>query len=373
MTRWTQRLGLAAILITSVLGASLSLGAGAQDAEPQGQDQAGAALENAASIKSVEVFFATNRQREKQEGAGVLFGGRRGEPTFGTCLAEFRSIPGLGGIAERIPFYVPSETSDLRIELQSDREAFWAEFREAVASTQSRDVVVFIHGYSYDFARSCERAAEAQRTLDGQATILLFTWPSNGDATDYVSDQTDLEWSVPFLRGVLERLTEEVGAGRVHVLAHSMGSRGVIQALESWRAEQGRSPFIGRLALLAPDFDSQVFLGLLPGLIPLAESITVYVSDRDTPLKFSHQLNGSPRLGQAGEYLTVVEGMETIDVTPAGRYQYLGHEYFYFHPQVGADLFELVTTGRSAGERSRLRARQLGELTYWEVIPARDR
>ncbi len=111
----------------------------------------------------------------------------------------------------------------------------------------------------------------------------------------------------------------------------------------------------------------------LPSLVPLAESITLYASGTDTPLKVSHQLNGSPRLGQAGEFLTVAEGMETVDVTPAGRYQYLGHEYFYFHPQVGADLVELVTTGKSAAERSGLRSEQRNGSTYWEVLPEQDR
>ena len=177
---------------------------------------------------------------------------------------------------------------------------------------------------------------------------------------------------MPLLRWTLETLTDRLGAERVHVLAHSMGSRGVIQALDSWRATGQEGPLIGRLVLLAPDLDTQSFVERLPTLAPLAESISLYVSDTDTPLKLSHQLNGSPRLGQAGEYLTVAEGMETIDVTSAGRYQYLGHEYFYFHPRVGADLVELVTTGRSAAERSRLRARRLGDRVYWEVKPQTD-
>ena len=129
---------------------------------------------------------------------------------------------------------------------------------------------------------------------------------------------------------------------------------------------------MARLVLLAPDLDAQLFVERLPSLIPLAESITLYASGTDTPLKFSHQLNGSPRLGQAGDFLTVAEGMETVDVTPAGRYQLLGHEYFYFHPQVGSDLVELVTTGKRAAERSALRPQERDGQLYWEVIPQED-
>lgn len=373
MNGWPRHLTLIAALAVSCLGLIVSLeAAGARQNPPAEAHDPQAAVENATSISNVDVFFATNRRREQIDKPGVRLGGERGDPLSGICRAEFKSIPMLGEIAGKMPFYVPTESADLRLELQDDPEMFWERLTQAVDATALQDVVVFIHGYSYDFERSCGRAAEAQRVLEGQSTVVLFTWPSDGDATGYVSDQTDLDWSVPFLQEVLSQLVERFGRGHVHVLAHSMGSRGVVQALERWKLESDQAPLIGRLVLLAPDLDTQIFVERLPGLLPLAESITLYASGTDTPLKFSHQLNGSPRLGQAGDYLTVADGMETIDVTPAGRYQYLGHEYFYFHPRVGADLVELVTTGRGAAERSGLRPRQPGEQVYWEVIPERD-
>jgi len=125
---------------------------------------------------------------------------------------------------------------------------------------------------------------------------------------------------------------------------------------------------MSQLVLLAPDLDSQRFLELLPDLRPLSGDITLYASSNDTPLKFSRKVNGSPRLGQAGEFLTVAAGMETVDVTPAGRYQYLGHEYFYFHPLVVADLLELITTRSGAAERAAPRPRSLNGLAYWEIV-----
>ncbi len=112
-----------------------------------------------------------------------------------------------------------------------------------------------------------------------------------------------------------------------------------------WVLSGVESPVIDQLVLMAPDFDSQTFIDLLPGLAPLAGGITLYASDKDTPLKLSHQLSGYPRLGEAGEYLTVIEAMDTIDVSSIGRYQITGHEYFYFHPLVTADLVSLLGTG----------------------------
>ncbi|MGB5549728.1 MAG: alpha/beta fold hydrolase [Thermoanaerobaculia bacterium] len=318
---------------------------------------------------SARIFFATNRDRVEIEDPQVVrFGGQRGSPSFGTCEIEFKPIPILGDVASRVPFYVPSETSEMRIEAQESPQAFWDDVSTEVESTSTAQVVLFVHGYSFDFERGCERAAEVQRSLAGTATVLMFTWPSNGEATDYVPDLADLEWSVPLLAELLELLANRFGPSGVHVLSHSLGARGVMLALSRLRADLVDPPVIGRWVLLAPDIDSEVFVELLPRLGPMAESITLYASSNDTPLKVSRQLNGSPRLGQAGELLTVAPGMETIDVSPAGRYQILGHEYFFFHPAVAADLAELLSTGKGSAERSALSPQSKNGLPYWEVI-----
>ena len=210
-------------------------------------------------------------------------------------------------------------------------------------------------------------AAEVQRGLQGKASVLMFSWPSNGLPTDYVRDQADLEWSVPVLAGFIRQLGERIEPDKVQVLAHSLGTRGVIFALQRLAADLDTRPLIGRLVLLAPDFDSQTFVELLPRLALLTGGITVYVSSQDTPLKVSRQLSGYPRLGEAGDFLTLVEGMETVDVSPAGRYQIWGHEYFYFHPLVAADLAALLGSGASAAERAGLRPNRRNGFSYWEI------
>ena len=184
---------------------------------------------------------------------------------------------------------------------------------------------------------------------------------------DYVSDQADVEWSVPFLADFLIQLGDRLGVSNVKVLAHSLGSRGVLFALQRLRAETDRRPVMGPLVLIAPDFDSQTFVDKLPEITPLVEGVTLYASENDTPLKASRKLSGYPRLGEAGDFLTVLEGMETIDVSPAGRYQILGHEYFYFHPRVTADLVALLVYGKPASERPGLRKRNRQGIPYWEI------
>ena len=176
-----------------------------------------------------------------------------------------------------------------------------------------------------------------------------------------------LDSSVPFLAEMLALITDRFGSKNVHVLSHSLGARGMMLTLEELEASSAGQPVVSRWVLLAPDIDSQTFIELLPRLEPMAASITLYASSNDTPLKVSRRLNGSPRLGQAGKLLTVAPGLETIDVTPAGRYQILGHESFFFHPAVAADLELLLSTGQSAAERPGLRSETLNDLTYWEI------
>jgi esterase/lipase superfamily enzyme len=211
-------------------------------------------------------------------------------------------------------------------------------------------------------------AAELQRSLVGKATVLMFSWPSNAGPVEYVRDQADVEWSVPFLADLLTQLGARVGPANVKLLAHSLGTRGALFSLRRLAADSSERPAIGELVLLAPDFDSQTFVDQLPRLTPLVGGITIYASSKDAPLKVSRQLSGYPRLGEGGEFLTVAEGMETIDVSGSGRYQILGHEYFYYHPRVKADLIALLTTGQRAAERPGLRSRTRYAERYWEIL-----
>ena len=320
----------------------------------------------------VSVPYVTNRRREAPVAEQKAYGGDRGPTSFGRCEVVFTPIPVINKIAPRVPFYLADETLDLRIEPQTDPGVFLRQLQEQSAGTASGSVVVFVHGYNYGFERHCKAAAELQRALSGKAIVLMFSWPSNGRPTDYIPDQADVEWSVPLLARLLAYLGDRLGADRVQVLAHSLGSRGVVFALERMRADLKTRPLIGQLVLMAPDFDAQSFVERLPILAPLTAGITLYASSNDTPLKASRQLHGSPRLGEAGEFLTVAEGMQTVDVSPLGRYQVLGHEYFRFHPMAAADLAELLGEGLGAPDRAGLRRASFNGMVYWELIGAKS-
>lgn len=140
----------------------------------------------------VRVHFVSNRELAESSAGEVSLGGGRDEPRWGRCEVEFKPIPMVSDLAPKIPFYVQTETNEQRLELDATPDDFWRSLVEAVEATSSRSLVLFVHGYSYDIERGCHRAAEIQRAIDGEAVVLLFSWPSNGKATDYMPDVADL-------------------------------------------------------------------------------------------------------------------------------------------------------------------------------------
>ena len=112
---------------------------------------------------------------------------------------RFKPIPLMNQLAAKMPFYLPSETNDMRVVEHLEAEVFWGQLTTAVEQSSSRTAVVFVHGYNYGFERTCRMAAEMQRALQVKAAVVMFSWPSNGLPTDYVRDQADVEWSVPLL------------------------------------------------------------------------------------------------------------------------------------------------------------------------------
>lgn len=132
----------------------------------------------------VRVFYLTNRRHHEENTAADRYGGDRGESRFGRCEVEFTPIPIINHVATKIPFYIKRETSAVLHTEQLEPVLFLSELGAAVKRTSSRSVVLYVHGYNYGFERSCRMGAEMQRSLQDKATVVVFSWPSNGLPTD---------------------------------------------------------------------------------------------------------------------------------------------------------------------------------------------
>jgi len=290
------------IEITALLGVCLAVGAApAYPAEAQREEKDTMSV----TEEPVSVPFVTLRNRTDSSSPADYFGGSRGEPRAGICTVAFSPIRGLEEISEAAPFYIPDETIEIAALRETPIEHLFSEV-ESFLGKDNGNVVIYIHGYNIDFEKSCRRSAVLQRALGLHDRLLLFSWPADGNVLKYTWDEADLVWSVPYLARFIDEIVKRAGKGKVDVVAHSLGARGVMQALARMAYRESAASILNELVLIAPDIDTGIFAEELPLVRKMASRITTYASDNDKALKLSHEVHGYPRLGMAGEHLTVL-------------------------------------------------------------------
>lgn len=315
----------------------------------------------------INVPFATLRDKTGSKDFADYFGGMRDELRTGTCSVSFSPIWGLGEIADSAPFYIPDEKIKLTGLQETDPDNYFDEL-ESFIQKNNGNIVIYIHGYNIDFDKSCRRSAIFQRSLGLQDRLLLFSWPSEGNLLKYTWDEADLVWSVPYMADFIEQVVKRAGTGKVDIVAHSLGARGTIQALVRLAYKEQQESIVNELILIAPDIDTEIFKQELPLINKSANRITLYLSKNDKALKLSQEVHGYPRLGQAGEHMTVIDGVETIDISNVNTRVLSGHIYHLFNPQVIDDLTQLLNTGKPASQRPTLESASKNGISYWRLI-----
>jgi esterase/lipase superfamily enzyme len=297
-----------------------------------------------------EIPFLTVRDRTASEDPAKAFGGARGPLAAGWCRIRELELDVLSPIAESAPRYLREGL----LVVDRVREAAVPALLDAFeAGAAQGPPLLYVHGYYIDFEKGCRRALLFRDNADLAGRLLWFTWPSDGLATNYVRDEADLHWSVPDIADAILELQRRFGAGRVDLAGHSLGARGMVLALleVAWRRPDAR---LGELVLLSPDMDLGIFERALPRLLPIVEGVTVYVASGDRPLALSAQLHGHPRLGQAGNDVSTLGGVEVVDVGDPPGAGPTGHLHHLHAEAVGDDLSRLLTGRARAAERPNL-------------------
>ena len=129
---------------------------------------------------------------------------------------------------------------------------------------------------------------------------------------------------------------------------------------------------INELVFLAPDIDADVFRSAFPELKKIVNRISLYSSGNDQPLRLSNEVHGYPRLGEAGENLVVLKGMDTIDVSMTGGREMTGHLYHLYNDTVRADLASLLSYGKDVSMRPNMKKLKKDGLPYWKLLPGSD-
>jgi esterase/lipase superfamily enzyme len=322
------------------------------------------------SAAEVKVFYATDRQAAA---APVTFGGKRGDGSlhYGICTVSIPSDHRLADIERpsiwRLEFKEnPAKHFVIVSRANQDEAAFYQEVAQTVRDSGDKQAFVFIHGFNVTFDDAVYRTAQMAYDLGFSGAPILYSWPSNGKVQDYTWDMTANDWAVPHLRGFLESVAARTGAHTIHLIAHSMGNRLLVNALNSM--EKPASPRFRQIVLTAPDIDAATFVELAGAVKSQASQVTLYASAHDKALLASKKLNGGPRAGDAGKNIVVVQGIDTIDVS-ALKTDFLGHSYYGDNGSVLTDIFKLLSTGDPPDRRSGLHKTGTAPNLYWVFSP----
>lgn len=319
-----------------------------------------------------EVWFGTNRKPVLRDGATIGFSGERGDSVhLGRCAV---TIPRTHKIAsDGSPWWHRQIFGDDRLRLAEldilEADQFWGGVRNAIAalSTNGGDAIVFVHGYNVSFEGAAIRAAQIGADLNLTASMAFFSWPSKGRLLGYPADEASIEASEDQIAAFLTDFIKNSRAHRIHLIAHSMGNRGLLRAIARIVAtiEEGTGKPFGQVILAAPDVDSGVFRSGYKAYDKLAERTTLYVSRRDLAVRISEKLHAASRIGFAPP-VAVMPGIDTINVTNADV-TLLGHGYVGSSRSVLTDMHQLLSAGKAPKSRAMLEESRDGNEVYWQI------
>jgi esterase/lipase superfamily enzyme len=321
------------------------------------------------------VWFATNR-KSKIFGRAGFSSGRANRLALGRVNVLVPKTHRFGETGN--PFWKRLFRLDLRddhLRIQSlltlGHDAFYTEMGDVMKAARENSglatALVFLHGFNVTFEEAAIRAAQIGFDLKVQGATAFFSWPSFGKVSKYAADEASIEASEPYITDFLIDFAANCNADKVHLIAHSMGNRGLLRSLQrvAARAEDASKLKFEQLILAAPDVDRDVFIELAKSFDRHCKRTTLYASGHDLPVYVSDRLHSFPRAGYIPPY-TVVSGIDTI-VVPNFKLDLLGHSYFAQAEALLHDIFDLMQRDADPGQRQRIEPASEGSQTFWRL------
>ncbi len=199
---------------------------------------AAASLAKNSLLIAYDVWYGTNRMPLDPLDVAKGFGSERSrEVHHGKCEVIVPKSHHFGSVGSSWWKRLRSASDD-RLRLVANQgmsEAdFWADIRREIEATDEsqRHSLVFLHGYNVSFEEAAIRAAQIGFDLKINGVVAFFSWPSQGSLLGYAADEATIEASEPAIADFLCDFASAAGDDRVHLLAHSMGNRGLLRSLQ---------------------------------------------------------------------------------------------------------------------------------------------
>jgi esterase/lipase superfamily enzyme len=269
--------------------------------------------------------------------------GAREKPWFGTERAHAMSV----ARAELTP---PDEgrfslSSVGLSDWQLDRITLLAQTEELLGQfTSGRGALIYVHGFNQTFETAVLDAARLSDGIKFRGETLAFSWPSRAKLFDYGYDRESAMWSRDAFETVLDQLCAKPSIGRIHIVAHSIGTMLTMEALRQVYAQDGDlvADRIGSVVCASPDIDMDVFASSIAHIGPLAHKIIVITATNDRALAVSRWMAGGiTRVGSAEKSKLQQLGLRVIDASEEG-WGLINHDLFLSNGQVRQAIRQAV-------------------------------
>jgi esterase/lipase superfamily enzyme len=228
------------------------------------------------------------------------------------------------------------------------------EMSDKIKQSNSKSMLVFVHGYNSGFADAAMRTAQIAYDLKFPGMPFFYSWPSAARVRAYLPDEEAARLSESVFEALIDDLTGSLPVNDIYIVAHSMGTRVVSHALQA-RADKGKSSKqLRELLLAAPDINAELFRSVIAPKLAAMQGLrtTVYASSTDLALMASKVVHGFQRVGETTGGVFVYPGIETIDASSASSSsRALGHSYVVDTPSVIGDIRSVVLNHASTKQR----------------------
>jgi esterase/lipase superfamily enzyme len=214
-----------------------------------------------------------------------------------------------------------------------------------------RDVLIYVHGFRQTFEMAALDAARLSDGIQFRGNTLVFSWPSKTGLFDYPYDRESAMWSRDAFERVLDSLVANPTIGRVHIVAHSMGTMLALESLRQLHARYGGTAVdrIGAVVFASPDIDMDVFSSSITRIGPLAGKITVITATNDRALALAGRIaGGTTRVGTAQKAALEQLGLRVIDASQQS-WGVINHDLFLSNAQVRQVIRRYVENGGERG------------------------
>ncbi len=317
----------------------------------------------------MDILYGTDRKRNpKKSDWEDYYTGERGKLQYGVAEVSIPKEHKMGAM-ERPGLWENEKIGKhvLISKLESiNGKKFLSFLKSKLTHVEEKDILIIIHGFNVSFAESIRRTAQISYDLEFKGVPMAYSWPSQGKVSEYMRDESSVQYTVPHLVEFLKKVIDNRGDTNIHIIGHSMGTRALTNALKEISYIYAGKHVFKNIILAAPDIDRDVFqVSLLPYITKTTDKITLYASSDDSALKLSNTLHSGERIGQGGSDVFVYEGLDTIDASGIDT-SLLGHSYFAEKEILVTDIKEVIIKSLPPTKRRSLVEKLKAKLAYWK-------